>query len=202
MKKDQNTEEKILQAAEEIFQQKGFDGARMQEIADHASINKGLLHYYFKTKHKLFEAIFKKSFNRIMFSIEGVLETEAPLFDKLELFVDEYISLLLRNPALPRFVFNEINTNADAFIKVYFKDKGTRNISALVGAVQKEIEEKRIKPIDPRQFLMNLMAMCVFPFLARPILQVVMKLDNQQFMQLMQERKKHIVQFMRDALTP
>ncbi len=202
MKRDRNTEEKILHAAEEVFQQKGFDGARMQEIADHASINKGLLHYYFKTKHKLFEAIFKKSFNQIMFNIEGVVASEASLFDKLELFVDEYISLLLKNPSLPRFVFNEINTNADAFIEVYFKDKLIQNISALVRTVQKEVEEKRIKPIDPRQFLMNLMAMCVFPFLARPLLQVVLKQDNQQFTQLIQERKKHIVQFMRDALTP
>ena len=55
---DHTTEQKILDAAEVVFHEKGFDGARMQEIADKATINKGLLHYYFKSKDALFDAIF------------------------------------------------------------------------------------------------------------------------------------------------
>ncbi|HEX2898201.1 MAG TPA: helix-turn-helix domain-containing protein, partial [Bacteroidia bacterium] len=59
----ENTEFRILEAARHIFQQKGFDGARMQEIADTAQINKGLLHYYFKSKDALFHKVFGIAFD-------------------------------------------------------------------------------------------------------------------------------------------
>lgn len=202
MKRENSTEEKILQAAEEVFQQKGFDGARMQEIADHAQINKGLLHYYFRTKDKLFEAIFKKSFNYMMFKLEGILSSNLPLFDKMELFIEEYMGLLLKNPSLPRFVLHELNNNADKFIQANLNTRSKHNISAFIEAIQKEVNEKKIKPIDPKQLFINVVSLCVFPFIGRPMLQVVLQQDNQQFKALLQERKKHILQFLKDALTP
>jgi TetR/AcrR family transcriptional regulator len=60
------TERKILQAAREVFQRKGLYGARMQEIADAAGINKALLHYYFRNKDKLFDAIFSDVFQNFI----------------------------------------------------------------------------------------------------------------------------------------
>lgn len=202
MKKDFSTEDKILKAAEEVFQQKGFDGARMQEIADQANINKGLLHYYFKTKDKLFEAIFKKSFNQLMSKLEDILGSDLPLFDKLEQFIDEYMGLLLRNPLLPRFVIHELNTNADEFIRKNFVGENTQKITAFIASIQCEVDEKKIKPVDPRQLLINIIALCIFPFLGRPMLQVALQQNDLQFKQLLQERKQHVVQFIKDALTP
>ena len=82
IKKD-NTEEKILNAAQTVFIQKGMDGARMQEIADEAGINKALLHYYFRTKQKLFEAIFKKVFSQIFPNLMDMVHSELPIEEKL-----------------------------------------------------------------------------------------------------------------------
>ena len=70
---DNTTEQKILEAAQEVFHEKGYDGARMQEIADKASINKGLLHYYFKTKDSLFEAIFSIAFRQMIAQIQAII---------------------------------------------------------------------------------------------------------------------------------
>lgn len=138
----------------------------------------------------------------MMFKLEGILSSSLPLFDKLELFIEEYMGLLLRNPSLPRFVLNELNNNADKFIQANLNTRSKHNISAFIDAIQKEVDEKRIKPIDPKQLFINIISLCVFPFIGRPMLQVVLQQDNQQFRELLQERKKHVLQFLKDALTP
>ena len=74
---DNSTEQKIIEAAETVFHEKGFDGARMQEIADKANINKGLLHYYFKSKDVLFEAIFSAALRRTLTNLNSILIMES-----------------------------------------------------------------------------------------------------------------------------
>ena len=83
-KKDSTTEEKILAAAKKIFVQKGMAGARMQDIADEAGINKALLHYYFRNKEKLFEVIFLAAAERLFPRINRIFEADMPLFERIE----------------------------------------------------------------------------------------------------------------------
>ena len=123
---DKNTEQRILDAAGEVFHSKGFDGARMQEIAQHAGINKGLLHYYFKTKDALFDAIFGIALNQIVSRINIILEQDLSLDEKIDLIVDQYMDLLLKNPMLPRFVLNELNKNADKLSKIIQEQNKTK----------------------------------------------------------------------------
>ena len=85
-----NTEERILESARQIFQAKGLQGARMQEIADKAGINKAMLHYYYRSKELLFEAVFEEAANRIFPKIVELLNTDYPLFEKIEYFVDYF----------------------------------------------------------------------------------------------------------------
>ncbi|HNA17232.1 MAG TPA: helix-turn-helix domain-containing protein, partial [Ferruginibacter sp.] len=59
-KHNKDTEQKILESARNVFIQKGLAGARMQDIADHAGVNKALLHYYFTSKDKLFNIVFEQ----------------------------------------------------------------------------------------------------------------------------------------------
>src|SRR6478735_10691909 len=98
MKKDLSTEEKILNAAKKVFLTKGMDGARMQDIADKAGINKALLHYYFRSKDKLFERIFIEEAQKFMPRVTHIMLSEMTLFEKIEKFVGEYIDTLIQNP--------------------------------------------------------------------------------------------------------
>ena len=94
MNQNQNNvsvEEKILVAAEEIFIIEGFKGCRMQEIANKAGVNKAMLHYYFRSKKKLFEAVFKRVLPGVFDPILRVINEEIPLFKKIEKFVNAYI---------------------------------------------------------------------------------------------------------------
>lgn len=200
--KDNSTEQKILDAAEKVFHEKGYDGARMQEIADEAAINKGLLHYYFKSKDLLFEAIFNMAIRKMLTNLNSILVMEITLEEKIDLIIDAYMNLLSRNSALPRFVINELNKDPDKFIKKFLSAKLNNVFSIFTESVQKEIDAGKIRPIDPRHLFMNMISMIIFPYVGRPMLQVVVGIDNKEFFMLMNERRELIKSFVRQALKP
>ncbi|MBK7336511.1 MAG: TetR/AcrR family transcriptional regulator [Saprospirales bacterium] len=98
MTKDLDTEGRVLEAAKRVFIRKGYAGARMQEIADEAGINKGLLHYYFKSKDNLFSAIFEQAFREMVPRQNELFESDLPLFIKLEQFVERYLDFFPNTP--------------------------------------------------------------------------------------------------------
>lgn len=202
MADEQTTEEKILGAAEMVFQQKGYSGARMQEIADRAEINKGLLHYYFKTKDKLFEAVFSKAFDLMVNRLNTILATQQSLDDKIDLMVDAYMGMLIKHPHLPLFVINELNRHPDEFISRVLSKKRRPDVQAFLDAIQHEIDQGNIKPFHPKQVIMNIIGLCLFPFLARPMIQVLLDVDNPEFQKLIQERKVLVADFVKSALRP
>ena len=121
--KNGGAEEKIVAAARKVFTTKGMAGARMQDIADEAGINKAMLHYYFRDKDKLFETIFITEAQRFFPKINMIFQSDASLFDKIENFVNEYIDEMQENPYLPWFVMNEINRDPDQFLyKIWGKE--------------------------------------------------------------------------------
>ena len=199
---DHTTEQKILDAAEVIFHEKGFDGARMQEIADKASINKGLLHYYFKSKDALFDSIFNMAVKKMSGNINSILKMEISLEEKIDLIIDSYMNLLLRNSSLPRFVIAEINKDSDRFIKKYLSGEINNVFSKFIDSVQKEIDAGKIKPIDPKHLFMNMLSMILFPFVGKPMIQVLIGFDNKEYNKLMIERREHIKEFIKQAIRP
>jgi TetR/AcrR family transcriptional regulator len=199
----QNTEQRILDAAQEIFFREGYAGGKMQDIADAAGINKALLHYYFKSKEKLFEVIFKEAISRFIPKLHQVFETEAPFFEKLESFISIYMNFLISNPAIPMFVMSEINKDPDAFtMKIFGGKKSPFPTSLIFTAIQEEIDKGRIKSIPPPQLLINIISLCVFPFAGRPMLQRIIGISDTQFNKILEQRKEIIFSFIKDALRP
>lgn len=113
MIKDKNTEERILKAARTVFIEKGYNGARMQEIADKAEINKAMLHYYFRDKEKLFYQIFEIVFQEFFPMITDIIDSEMKFEDKIRQICNNYVSLFQKNPYIPLFILSEINRNPD-----------------------------------------------------------------------------------------
>ena len=110
-----STEQKIFDAAHEVFTQKGMDGAKMQEIADRAGINKALLHYYYRTKEKLYEAVVRVIISKALPAIWHVIESDLPLEEKIKRFIETYIGIISRNPFIPLFIISEINKHPERF---------------------------------------------------------------------------------------
>lgn len=108
VEEQKTTEGLIFDAALQVFQRKGLAGARMQEIADEAGINKSMLHYYFRSKELLFKEVFLLSFKQFIASVVPVLNQEIPWEEKIPLLVEHYILSIQKNPDLPIFIINEL----------------------------------------------------------------------------------------------
>jgi TetR/AcrR family transcriptional regulator len=194
------TEEKILQAAKSVFQQKGFDGCRMQDIADEAGINKALLHYYFRSKDRLFDAVFKDAFRKFFPKVQEIMASDIPLDKKLESFIDKYIDLLIDNPMLPIFILNEINRNPEKISEII--NLNVINPNLLFGSIMKEIEQKSIRKTDPRHLIISIIGMCVFPFVGKPIIKnFLMNNSEEEFNLFISQRKKEITELVLKSLT-
>ena len=194
------TEEKILQAAKTVFQQKGFDGTRMQDIADEADINKALLHYYFRSKDRLFDAVFRDAFKKFFPKVQEILVSDIPLQKKLEGFIDKYIDMVTENPFLPIFILNEVNRNPDKIDEII--NLQVINPQLLFQSVQKEIESGNIRPIDPRHLIVSTIGMCLFPFLAKPIIKnFLMNNSEEEYKLFISQRKKEVTELVLKSIT-
>ena len=198
-KKDLSTEEKILVAAKKVFVENGLSGARMQDIADKAEINKALLHYYFKSKEKLFEVIFKEATAKLFPKINTIFSSDIPLFDKIRQFTHDYVEIVIENPYLPLFVLNEINKQPHAFSQKLFGNDQPP-VHKLSAQIEKEIKKGLIKPISPAHLIINMLSMCVFPFVGKPMIQLVMNIDEIQFRNMMEQRKILVAEFIINSI--
>lgn len=200
-KEDPGTETRILEAARQVFTREGLNGARMQDIADAAGINKALLHYYFRDKETLFQTVFLEAARNFFPRIADIMHAEKPIWQKIDEFVNAYIDQILVQPRLPWFIMNEINRDPDAFLaRLQVKDmpRGDR----FMEQVEAEIKAGRIRPIDPAQLLIHVLSMTIFPFISKPILQRNLRLSDSRFRQLIEERRQEIPRFIRAALQP
>ncbi len=200
MKKSISTEEKIKVAAQNVFTKKGLAGARMQEIADEAGINKAMLHYYFRSKEKLFREVFETAIKTLMGEVGTIIKGDIPLFQKIKEIINTYIDLLSANPSLPIFVLSEIQQNPS-----YLENLISQNLNEGIGKVFLQVKEEiklgNIHPIDPVQLWINVLSMIVFPFAARPLLQrVVANTMKSDFDKIMTERKAEVYEFIIRAL--
>lgn len=199
-KKEKSTEEKILAAAKKVFVAKGMAGARMQDIADEAGINKALLHYYFRNKEKLFEVIFMDAAQKLFPKINSIFESDVPLFEKIENFCEEYITVMSENPYLPLFVLNEISKDSEIFLEKFWSKQEFPQPQKFLEQVEKEVRKGTIKKISPLHLLINLISMSIFPFVGKPMIQFTMGLDELQFRNVMEQRKKEIPQFIINSI--
>jgi len=190
---EQNTEQRILDAAKEVFQQKGMTGARMQEIADKAGINKSLLHYYYRSKDKLFGKVFEIAFSLFIPKVKEVILSDYSIFQKIEFFVDSYLDLLQKHPYIPSFIVSEINRNPKILVDIIDKNvqiNENKIVEILDQQIKHEVERGIIKPISAKNLWVNIISLCIFPIVAKPIFQgVLFKNNNDEYDEFLKQRK-------------
>jgi TetR/AcrR family transcriptional regulator len=193
------TEQKILDAAHDVFIQKGMDGSRMQEIANEAGINKALLHYYFRTKQKLFEAIFKQVFKQVFPGIKELLYADSPIEVKIGSFIEKYMDLLLKNPYLPMFILKEINRDPE-FLASVIKGQGV-NPGEIFTVFEQEMDKGNIRRMNPKDLLINMLALSIFPVAGRPLMTVMFfDGDTEAYKKFLAERKNTVKEFILNSI--
>jgi len=200
-KHEQDTEQRIFAAAREVFFEHGFDGARMAEIARRAGINQSMLHYYFRSKDRLFESVFEKAAREAIPPVLALLVSDTPLLERLDQFVEAHVSMVCANPHLQAFILQELRRHPDALRR--FVGTATDGVFARFGRdLEQAAERGEIRRVNPHHLVANILALSVFPFVARPMLQTAFRASDEQYDQFLSERTEEITQFIRSALRP
>ena len=198
------TERRILQAATDIFLLKGRDGARMQEIADKAGINKAMLHYYFRSKDKLYEQVFIVQLEQFFTGLLDAIPETDDVHAFLEHFIDSYMDSMAANEGLVRFIIWEIQSGAHlmpAFIQTMFSKRGYRKPLFLV-KIEQAIDKGQMRNVEPVNFVISLIGLCAYPFIARPVLEKVLGGLSISSTEFLAQRKTEILQLIWNGIRP
>jgi TetR/AcrR family transcriptional regulator len=205
--RDVDTERRILDAANIVFVRGGTAGARMQEIADEAGVNKALLHYYFRSKDRLAQAVFQRVASGLFARLALLLTSEVELNDMVRGIVSLYLDQLSETPYAPAYVLSEVNHHperADQFLAM-LQQVGAHPGHAM-DLLQKRIDAQAragaMRPIPARQFFVNLVSLCVFPFAARPLLCAILGFDAHAFTEFIRQRRTQLPEFFLQAMRP
>lgn len=171
----------------------------MQEIADEADINKSMLHYYFRSKDKLFQKVFQQSLLQFFPKIFKVLNADLGIVPKIEKLVETYYNMFQQHPHLPRFIIHEMNQHPDRF-KEFINSVGVEIPENFVKQIRAEIQAGQMRPIEPQEFIINTIGLCVFPVLARPMVETVFKMDEEKYQEFLEKRKRELPTFILNAV--
>lgn len=196
-----NTEEAILKAAEEVFLEKGFTGAKTTEIARRAGVNHAMLHYYFRTKENLFSLIFRNKIGVLAVSLDDAFNQDLPFLEKVKLAIETHFDFVRANPRLLFFIFTEAANNKER--RSQLKKITAPVILSVLRRVRKDLDEEvnkgAIRPIEPIELLLNIVSLNVITFVANPILHEL-ESEKESIEQIFQNRKASNVAFVINAL--
>lgn len=198
-----SVEEKIIDAAREVFFEKGYSGATMRDIASKAEVNLALLHYYYRAKEKIFEIVLNQAFVTLFKQLNKVFTSNVDIFHKIELMVESYISVGIKHPQLPGFVVHELEVNKKLVQPLILKYKEEQNanksLSVFYADLQNAIDSKIIKPIDIDSLFIDILSLSLFPFMAKNFLSGIV-LDSKKYKHFIKERSKHVSSFIINSI--
>lgn len=196
-----NTEAEILRAAKKVFMQHGYAGARMQVIADEANINKAMLHYYYRSKDALFEKIMDGAVELMSKQFIGALSGDKPVMEKVKAMVSNYTDIIIKNPYIPIFILNELARSQMNFQnRLQEKLEKDNLFQNFLAQIVKEQRQGILRPIPVRQFMITVMSLIVFPHIAKPVFLNIFRMTDKEYMQMMEERKQYILDFLQRSL--
>lgn len=203
---DENSKEKIIAAAWQVFVDKGYDGARMQEIADLAGINKAMIYYYYKSKDELFEGIISDTFQRFFTGFFEMMDLKSTgVTEFIPAFVDAHIDFLAQNPNLPKLLVREIHGSNPAIQRVlhhFFSELISELSTKILIKIEEAGKRGEIRSVDPMQTIFNVLGLNIMFFTMRPVIDVFMEKFPITETELLTRRKEAIKDLLLYGLLP
>ena len=202
MRQDRNTEQAIIEAASKIFQEKGFKETTMRDIAAEANINMAMVHYYFRSKENLFFLVLNEAFSLLLEKIIEILTNDQlDIFEKIRTIVREYITFFIEKPYLPQFLMGEVIRNPERIGKQMLKNMSFLNVfRTFSDQLEKEYEKGTIQHISALSLLLDIISLCVFPAIVKPVTSKVSNFDSTVFDYLIEDRKTEVADFIIRAI--
>lgn len=196
-------ENKIIDAARTVFIEKGYAETSMSEIALKAGINRPALHYYFRTKDKMFQAVFGSIVSSVIPKVfDAIMHKEKSVAERTECIIDAYYSLFMKTPQLPLFMLRELNRDPEMLIKTILGLNVADTMREAISSLQEEMDEGKLKKVPLQFIFFNFYSLLTFPFLTIDISRKVFKNNEENFRQSLAEWKQNIMFQMENLLVP
>ncbi|MBC5645253.1 TetR/AcrR family transcriptional regulator [Parabacteroides segnis] len=194
--------ERILHTARKLFIKNGYTGTSIRDIAKASGTNIAYVNYYFESKYNLFEIIFDEAFDILINRVFATLNSDMPFFEMVESWISTYYEILPEYPQIPIFILNEVNQNPDALIKRVLKRNPQAIFTRLSQRVEEEVKKGTIKDIPVIDLGLNVLSLCVFPFMFRGLAVKVAKKSVTEYNNVLAEHKKYVIELILNGLKP
>lgn len=201
---DHNTEEEILEVAEKLFLEKGFAMTSTTEIAKEVGCNQALVHYYYRSKEKLFAAIFEKKISLFLSALMRISDENLSFEEKLKIKIESHFDMLKANPQIPFLLFNELITNSKRLssLKETLSILPKEAIEKIQIELQSEINKGKIRPMSVADLVITIVSLNVMLFVTQPIIEHIFSFSEEEYKQFVEHRKKENVRIIMTSLKP
>jgi TetR/AcrR family transcriptional regulator len=199
------TEEKIFQAAIEEFAERGKDGARLQGIADRAGINKALVHYYFRSKDRLYSSVFEHLIRKYLSSLGDSVVDASDYKTTLKRFIDSFVDLIEQRPDIPRFMLKELSSGSQIFrdkFRELIADGSFRTPENMIRQYRNGVESGEIRDLDAVQTMVSLLGAIVYLYAAFPVVSLLRPEIAEHRPEFIKQRKEHLFELFYNGLKP
>lgn len=195
MSKELSTEEKIREAAKNVFIAKGFDGCTSREIAKASGMNVALVNYYFCSKKQLFKLVFEAAMEDFMLSTVEVFKKDLSLESKMRIFIEREYEFLTLHPDIPRFILSELSRGD----KCEFDHAGILEKIAHTGVLKELLDAQEkgiIRKIDLTNVMLMIMSNCHYPFMAKPLMKYLNGLTEEEYQERLTLQKQYVTEML------
>lgn len=186
-------ERQIIETAQQLFIEKGFAGTSMSDIAATVGINRPTLHYYFRTKDKMFKAVFSSIVISLMPKIQDIMKLDISFVDRMGMILDEYIELFTKEPYLPKFICGEIQRDVNHLLEAAKELQFEAALTLIKDNLLAEMEAGKIKKIPLPMVFLTFYSLLTYPFLVRNLITTLFLDSEEDFTSFLQEWKQHII---------
>lgn len=190
-----DTEQLIKNTAKDVFFKQGLLHATTQDIADAAGINRASIHYYYRSRKLLFDKVFAEAMEEMDTKLMAVMKQDLPFRQMTERFIELFLEKSTEHPFLELFLVTELNTNPGMKQGVLSPDEQIARKGMLQKSIDDEVAAGTMKPIKPNHFIINLLSLCSFPLMAKPMVKSVINLTEEEYVSFIKERKEVILKF-------
>ena len=190
----ENIESRIIEAAKQEWIEKGLDQTSIRDVAAVVGINRPTLHYYFRTKDKMFQAVFASIVSNFLPHIDAIFSKQEPFEKKLGEIIDVYFDIFTANPLLPKFIIGEIHRDVDHLIDTFYILKFDQYLHHIGELLQQEIDRNHLKKVPLQFIFMTFYSQLTFPFLSHNLSKRLFFHDNpEEYTRFLAEWKQHII---------
>ncbi len=189
----------ILETAIDHFQKNGYKATKMSAIARDCKMKKKDLLALHKSKAELFKDVFLELYGRIAPQLQDIMDANMPVFDKIRHFTNEYVRFVNDYRFLPMGLMQKLNSRTD-FAREFIVNLRMPDPTIFYKQIEREIEKGRIHPINPKQLMINIFALSVFPNVASPLMKDFINAGNDEFERIKQEGRTQVANFVINSI--